>query len=351
MKRSTAKILLYLVTAIALLGIVLMRNNHSNADDAQTSSDYRMLTGTVFNTIYHIQYDDTTNYHKEIKVLFDEFDASLSMFNPNSQITRINQGDTSIVIDKYLRVLLDKAYEVSELTGGAFDITVAPLTNLWGFGFKNAKTVSPQVVDSILQFVGYQKTHVDAQGHFIKDDPRIVLDASSIAKGYMCDVVADFLKEQGIKNYMVEIGGEINCSGLNSHHELWSVGINEPIEDSLSIETKLQNIMHITDCGVATSGNYRRFYTQDGRRYGHIIDPHSGYPVQQDILSSTVIAPNCITADALATAFMVMGSERSLRIIEADTTLMAYFICDAEDGENYKIFYSPKLRDMLSHNN
>lgn len=348
MKKGTAKILLYLVTAIALLCIVMFRQQ--KADEQNQERQYTLLQGSVFNTIYHIQYDDTTNYHSQIRELFDAFDASLSMFNPESQITRINNGDTSVVIDHYLTVLLDKAYQVSDLTDGAFDITVAPLTNLWGFGFKNAESVTQHVVDSLLQFVGYQKTHIDDAGHFVKDDPRIVLDASSIAKGYMCDVVADFLKEQGITNYMVEIGGEIACAGMNSRGDLWGVGINEPLDDSLSIENKLQDVVRITDCGVATSGNYRRFYTQDGRRYGHIIDPHTGYPVQQDILSSTVIAPNCITADALATAFMVLGSKRSMQIIEADTTLMAYFICSPEQGDGYNIIYSPKLQNMLSHN-
>lgn len=347
MKRNTAKILLYLVTAVALMGIAMLR--HSATNESNEKGDYTLLSGTVFNTIYHIQYDDTTNYHREIQQLFTDFDASLSMFNKESLITRINQGDTSVVINDYLRTVLEKSYEISQLTNGAFDITVAPLTNLWGFGFKNADNVSPEVVDSILQFVGFQKTRIDKNGHFIKDDPRIVLDASSIAKGYMCDVVADFLREHNVVNYMVEIGGEITCAGQNSKGSNWGVGINEPLEDSLSVENKLQNIVRITNCGVATSGNYRRFYTENGRRYGHIIDPHSGYPVQQDILSSTVIAPDCITADALATAFMVMGSERAMRIIEADTTLMAYFICSSKnDGEKYEILYSPKLKNMLS---
>lgn len=347
MRRSSAKILLYLMTAIAMTAIAMLRR--PKAPNPDESGAYTLLEGSVFHTIYHIQYDDPTNYHAEIRQLFNEFDASLSMFNDTSLITRINQGDTTVVLNSYLRTVLDKSYEVSRLTQGAFDITVAPLTNLWGFGFKNADNVSAEVVDSILQFVGYHRTRIDEQGHFVKDDPRIILDASSIAKGYMCDVVADFLRGRGVSNFMVEIGGEITCAGTNAKGNLWSVGINEPLDDSLSVETQLQNIVHITDCGVATSGNYRRFYTENGRRYGHIIDPHSGYPVQQDILSSTVIAPTCITADALATAFMVMGSERSMRIIEADTTLMAYFICTSQqDGEKYEVVYSPKLKEMLS---
>lgn len=347
MSKGTAKILLYLVTAIAIFGIAMLRKPQNT--EPNSIGSFTQIEGTVFNTVYHIQYDAPTDYHPQIRQLFDEFDASLSMFNKESLITRINQNDTSVVLNHYLRTVIEKAYEISDLTGGAFDITVAPLTNLWGFGFKNADNVTPQTVDSILQFVGYQKTHIDDRGRFVKDDPRIVLDASSIAKGYMCDVVADFLRQQGVTSFMVEIGGEIVCSGLNSKGKLWGVGINEPVDDSLSIETRLYDIMRISDCAVATSGNYRRYYTDNGRRYGHIIDPHSGYPVQQDILSSTVVGPDCITADALATAFMVIGSERAMRIIEADTTLMAYFICSSPDDEDYRLVFSPRLKQHLSN--
>ena len=347
MSKGTAKILLYLVTAIAVFSITMMRQP-TPPDEAPRQ--YTMLEGMVFNTVYHIQYDDAAHYGQDIQRLFDEFDASLSMFNKESLITRINQNDTTVELNHYLRTVLEKSYEVSRLTDGAFDITVAPLTNLWGFGFKNADNVSPATVDSILQFVGYDKTRIDEQGRFQKDDPRIVLDASSIAKGYMCDVVADYLRSRGVHDFMVEIGGEITCSGHNPRGALWGIGINEPDDDSLSINTRLHEIVYLTDCGVATSGNYRRFYTENGRRYGHIIDPHTGYPVQQDILSSTVIAPDCITADALATAFMVMGSERAMQVIEADTTLMAYFICSsAEQQDQYNIIFSPKLKDMLSN--
>lgn len=346
MSSRTAKVLLYLVTALCLFGITMFRHSRQQTDNA--SGPYTMLEGTVFHTIYHIQYDDTTNYNTDIQRLFREFDGSLSMFNDTSLITRVNQGDTSVIANHYLRTVVKKALEVSQISQGAFDITVAPLVNLWGFGFKNAENVSQQTVDSILQFVGYQKLHLLDDGHIVKDDPRMILDASSIAKGYMCDIVGDFLHDKGVKNYMVEIGGEITCAGNNSHGEHWSIGINEPIEDSIQTSTALRDILRITDCSVATSGNYRNFYYKGGRRFAHIIDPHTGYPAQHDILSSTVIAPNCLTADALATSFMVLGSQRSLRILEADTTLMAYFICSVPDADTLQVIYSPKLKHMLT---
>lgn len=350
MSKRTAKLLIYLVAAICIFGISMHRRS-STKEVHNDPGSFSQLEGTVFHTVYHIQYEGKEDYQKDIQQLFREFDGSLSMFNDTSLITRINQGDSSVIVNDYLRTVLNKSLEVSELTQGAFDITVAPLVNLWGFGFKNAENVSQQTVDSILQFVGYDKIHLLEDGHVTKDDPRIILDASSIAKGYMCDVVADYLKSKDVNNFMVEIGGEITCAGHNSKGKLWSIGINEPIEDSLQTTNILRDIMHLTDCSVATSGNYRNFYYKDGRRYAHIIDPHTGYPAQYDILSSTVVAPNCITADALATSFMVLGSQRALRILEADSTLMAYFICSNPESDSYRVIYSPKLKDMLSGKN
>jgi len=347
MSSRKAKILLYLSTALCLLGITMFRHSRQQADNP--SGPYTFLEGTVFHTIYHIQYDDKNDYNTEIQQLFRDFDASLSMFNDTSLITRVNQGDTNVVANHYLRTVVKKSLEVSQVTQGAFDITVAPLVNLWGFGFKNADQVSQQTVDSILQFIGYQKLHLLDDGHIVKDDPRMVLDASSIAKGYMCDVVGDFLRSKGVENFMVEIGGEISCAGHNAHGDLWSIGINEPIEeDSLQSQSALRDIIRLTDCGVATSGNYRNYYYKEGRRYAHIIDPHTGYPAQYDILSSTVIAPNCLTADAYATSFMVLGSQRALRVLEADTTLMAYFICSVPGADTLHVVYSPKLKHMLA---
>ena len=347
MNQKTAKTLLYLSTAICLLCIVLFRQ-HRQQNEGQSAVTFTRIEGSVFHTFYHIQYGDTTDYHPQIKQLFAEFDGSLSMFNDTSIISRMNQNDPTVLANSYVRAVFDKALEVSNRTNGAFDITVAPLVNLWGFGFKNSDNVNQQMIDSILPFVGYQGVCLDIEGRLHKNDPRTILDASSIAKGYMCDVVAQFLEAQGVYDYMVEIGGELAIGGHNAKGDLWSVGINQPVNDSLQIgQPELRDIMHITNCGVATSGNYRNFYYKDGQRYAHTIDPKTGYPVQQDILSSTVIAPDCMTADAYATAFMVMGSEHALRVLEADSTLMAYFIVTKPDSEETDVIYSPGLKKML----
>lgn len=340
------KKIIYIVVAIGLVALAMCRTKEA---ETQVLS-YHKLEGTVFHTIYHITYQGERDYHDEIKQLFKEFDGSLSMFNDTSIITRMNNCDTSVVANRYFRHVFTKAMEVSEATGGAFDFTVAPLVNLWGFGFKNSDNVSQAAIDSILQFVGYKTVHLDEEGHLHKDDPRTIMDASSIAKGYMSDVVADFLREQGVENYMVEIGGEVALNGVNPKGSSWSIGINKPTDDSTQVNSELQDILYMSEGGVATSGNYRNFYYKDGKKYAHTIDPHTGYPIQQDILSSTVIARDCMTADAYATAFMVLGKEKAMEVLAKDTTLMAYFIVDAPDADGnggYEIVYSPALEQRL----
>ena len=340
------KRIIYIIVAIGLVALAMCRTK-----EAETQAlSYHKLEGSVFHTIYHITYQGDRDYHDEIKQLFKEFDGSLSMFNDTSIITRMNNCDTSVVANRYFRHVFTKAMEVSEATGGAFDITVAPLVNLWGFGFKNSDNVSQAAIDSILQFVGYKTVHLDEEGHLHKDDPRTIMDASSIAKGYMSDVVADFLREQGVENYMVEIGGEVALNGVNPKGSRWSIGINKPTDDSTQVNSELQDILYMSEGGVATSGNYRNFYYKDGKKYAHTIDPHTGYPIQQDILSSTVIARDCMTADAYATAFMVLGKEKAMEVLAKDTTLMAYFIVDAPDADGnggYEIVYSPALEQRL----
>lgn len=340
------KRIIYIIVAIGLVALAMCRTK-----EAETQAlSYHKLEGSVFHTIYHITYQGERDYHDEIKQLFKEFDGSLSMFNDTSIITRMNNCDTSVVANRYFRHVFTKAMEVSEATGGAFDITVAPLVNLWGFGFKNSDNVSQAAIDSILQFVGYKTVHLDEEGHLHKDDPRTIMDASSIAKGYMSDVVADFLREQGVENYMVEIGGEVALNGVNPKGSRWSIGINKPTDDSTQVNSELQDILYMSEGGVATSGNYRNFYYKDGKKYAHTIDPHTGYPIQQDILSSTVIARDCMTADAYATAFMVLGKEKAMEVLAKDTTLMAYFIVDATDADGnggYEIVYSPALEQRL----
>ena len=246
------------------------------------------------------------------------------------------------------RYVFNLAHEVSGNTNGAFDITVAPLVNAWGFGFEKKDSVNSDQIRSLLQSVGYRKVSLSQSGRVMKQNPDTKLDCSAIAKGYGCDVVAGLFDELGIKNYLIEIGGEIVAKGENAKQQKWSIGINRPVDDSLMVNNKVAAVLELTDCGLATSGNYRRFYYKNGKRYAHTIDPRTGYPVQHTLLSSTVIAKNCATADAYATAFMVLGIDSAKIVLANHPELEAYFIYSDSKG-GYGVWMSQKLSEQMAH--
>ena len=310
----------------------------------QKQPPFRTNEGLVFGTIYKITYQHQEDLHNDIKAALMEVDNALSPYNKNSIISRINHNQDTLLNEHFTHVF-ELAQKISTETEGAFDITVAPLVNAWGFGFKHSIDIAPNVIDSIGQFVGYQKIRL-SDGKITKDDPRPMLDCSAIAKGYGVDVVARTLDKKGVQHYMVDIGGEVVVKGKNSRMKTWRIGINKPVEDSLSINQELQTILEVSGVGMATSGNYRKFYYKDGKRYAHTIDPRIGHPVQHSILSATVIAKDCTTADAYATAFMVMGLEKSMEFCKAHPELDAYFICDGE-GDTYEIHYTPGMERFM----
>ena len=310
----------------------------------QKQPPFRTNEGLVFGTIYKITYQHQEDLHNDIKAALMEVDNALSPYNKNSIISRINHNQDTLLNEHFTHVF-ELAQKISTETEGAFDITVAPLVNAWGFGFKHSIDIAPNVIDSIGQFVGYQKIRL-SDGKITKDDPRTMLDCSAIAKGYGVDVVARTLDKKGVQHYMVDIGGEVVVKGKNSRMKTWRIGINKPVEDSLSINQELQTILEVSGVGMATSGNHRKFYYKDGNRYAHTIDPPIGHPVQHSILSATVIAKDCTTADAYATAFMVMGLEKSMEFCKAHPELDAYFICDGE-GESYEIHYTPGMERFM----
>ena len=305
---------------------------------------FRTNEGMVFGTIYKITYQHNDDLQNEIKAAMMEVDNSLSPYNPNSIITRINHNEDTVLNEHFLHVF-NLAQQISTETEGAFDITVAPLVNAWGFGFKHSIDIDPSVIDSLRQFVGYQKIKLE-DGKIVKEDVRTMLDCSAIAKGYGVDRVARLLDQKGVQHYMVDIGGEVVLKGKNPRMKTWRIGINKPVEDSLSVNQELQTILEVSGVGMATSGNYRKFYYKDGKRYAHTIDPRVGTPVQHNILSATVIAKDCTTADAYATAFMVMGLEEAKAFCEAHPELHAYFICDGE-GDSYEIFATPGMEKWM----
>lgn len=307
---------------------------------------YQTNEGMVFGTIYKITYQSKENLKPEIEAALQKVDNSLSPFNKQSVITHVNNNE-NMEVDSLFTQVFQLSKEISEETHGAFDITVAPLVNAWGFGFKNATNVTDAVIDSLQEFVGIDKIDL-INGKIVKKDPRVILDCSAIAKGYGVDCVARLLDSKGVKNYMIDIGGELVMKGKNPKMETWRIGINKPIDDSLSVNQELQTVLEITDVGLATSGNYRNFYYKDGKKYAHTIDPRTGYPIQHNILSSTVVAKDCATADAYATSFMVLGLDSAKTICNAHPELDAYFIYTKEDGST-DIYFTEGMKRYLKN--
>lgn len=299
--------------------------------EAWNDADIQKCSGSVFGTEYHITYQNGGDIHNELKEVMADVDNSLSPFNKESVITAINNGN-NVEADSMFTEVFDMAKNVAEETQGAFDITVAPLVNAWGFGFKNKIDVSKEKIDSIRKYVGFEKVHME-NGKVIKEDKNIMLDCSAIAKGYGVDAVGRYLEKKKIRNYMVEIGGEIRVKGCNPEGRLWKVGISKPIDDSLNVNGEIQEVLMVSDIAIATSGNYRNFYIKDNKKYAHTLDPRTGYPVQHSILSSTVVAPTCALADAYATSFMVVGLDEAKKILARHKELQAYFIYTDSKGK------------------
>lgn len=295
------------------------------------NAPYRHSEGKVFGTFYSITYQSSDDLQQDIDAALKRVDNSLSMFNEKSTIARLNRGENP-VIDDNLLYLFPRAMKVSEATDGAFDITVAPLVNAWGFGFKKEQWPTDEEIDSLKAFVGYKTIHLNDRT-ITKDNPNTMIDLSAIAKGYGSDAVAKALDKAKVKNYMVEIGGEVVVKGQNGKGKNWKIGIAKPSDNPEKQENGYQCILSITDCAVATSGNYRNFFYKDGVKYAHTIDPRTGRPVQQDIISATVVAPHCYEADAFATSFMVTGLEKAKAILAKQTQLHAYLIYIDKDGK------------------
>ena len=310
----------------------------------QHNMPYQHNRGSVFGTFYSITYQCDNDLQKEIEAELKKVDQALSMFNQESIISKVNRNEKVELNEMFLQVIT-LAQKVSQDTDGAFDITVAPLVNAWGFGFKTGDKPSGTSIDSLMSTVGYKKISLKGRQLF-KENKNTMLDCSAIAKGYGSDVVAAFLKKRGIDNFMVEIGGEVVTQGISEKRVPWRIGVTKPTDDSLSVDNELQTVLNVTNKAMATSGNYRNFYYKDGKKYAHTIDPKTGYPVQHSLLSATVLADNCATADAYATSFMVMGIEKAKGVLERHPELMAYFIYTDERG-NLAVWYSPSMKDKI----
>ncbi len=322
--------IIFLNSALLLLSVTIFTGCNK--------AEYRIIDGFTQGTTYHIAYSDDKGVALDslVEAILKNIDLSLSVYNKESLITKINNGE-DLSVDTLFRNVFNRSYEIYKLSGGLFDVSAAPLFNIWGFGFKNKMNITQERVDSALQLTGMDKISID-ESKVIRTIPNVTLNFNAIAQGYTADVIASEFEKLGIINYLIEVGGEIFCKGVNPKGKKWSVGIDRPVDGNMIQGEDLQDILLLSGGGLATSGNYRKFYEEDGQKYSHTINPLTGYPAKESILSATVTAPDAMTADAYATWFMVAGVEKAIEIIENDPTIEGYLVYS--QGEAVKVYKS-----------
>jgi len=334
-KKKSRLQLLWVIPLLVATIYILYNNNNAT---------YKVASGRVFGTIYNITYKYTRDLQPDIEEELARLDVSLNPFNENSIISKVNRNE-EVKVDSFFQTVFNRAQEISKETNGAFDGTIASLANAWGFGFKKGEWPDSTMIDSLLKLTDYRQISLE-NGKVVKADPRIMISYSAVAKGYATDVVAQFLNRKGVENFMVDIGGELVLKGINTHGEPWRLGIPTPKEDLIAQNREYKIRLQLTDRGIATSGNYRNFYYKDGKRYAHTIDPRTGYPVEHSLLSATVVAKDCMTADALATAFMVIGLEEAEKFANNYPEIGVCFIYSDDDG-NYQTYITDNLKQYV----
>ena len=298
------------------------------------------LEGTAQGTSYHITYYDSKgrNFQPAIEKILKAFDQSVSTYQPNSIISRINSNQKNVKVDTYFITCFNKAKEVWKNTDGAFDPTVYPIVNAWGWGPGKKQKIEKEKIDSMLQFVNFDLIELKGK-KIIKKDPRVALDFNAFAQGYSVDVVSDFLTKKGIQSFIVEIGGEVYAKGKKPNGSNWTIGIEKPLDNKVS-ENPIKAIAKLENRAIATSGNYRRFVVEDGVKYAHHIDPKTGYPTKNNLLSASIFSAQCISSDANATGVLVMGLEKAKVFLAAHPELQAYLIYSDEQG-NFQVYETP----------
>ena len=284
-----------------------------------------MLQGLAQGSYYAVTYYDEQNrdFQCEIDSIFHAVDLSVNLWVDSSVISKVNRNE-KVVLDSIFIDNFNIAQQAATLSDGYFDPTVSPIVAAWGFSYKSGDSLTPQLIDSLRALVDYRKVRIE-NGEVVKENPNITLDFNAIAQGYTSDLIARFLESRGIKNYLVDTGGEIMARGSKPDGQPWIVGIEKPAENWDS-ERILQTRIAVRDKGLVTSGSTRKYVERKGKRYSHCIDPKTGYPVEHNVLSVTVLAENSVWADALASICMVMGMEKSLPLIESLDGVEAYYI-------------------------
>ena len=291
-----------------------------------------VLQGLAQGSYYAVTYYDSLgrDFQRDIDSIFHAVDVSVNLWVDTSVISKVNRNE-EVTLDAIFIDNFNIAQEAARLSDGYFDPTISPIVAAWGFSYKHGDSITPQLIDSLKQLVGYRNISIE-NGKVVKANPAMTLDFNAIAQGYTSDLIAAFLDSRGIKNYLVDTGGEIMAKGCKPNGDSWIVGIEKPAEKWDS-EQVVQTRVALRDKGLVTSGSTRKYVERDGKRYSHCIDPHTGYPVEHQVLSVTVLAENSVWADALASICMVMGMEASLPLIEGMDGVEAYYIFVNAYGE------------------
>lgn len=312
----------------------------------QSNRDFIQLKGFTQGTTYAITYFDkeNRNFLEPIEGILESIDSSMSLYRDNSVISEFNRSQTGIVIDTLLAKVINLSLKISDETDGAFDITIGPLVKAWGFHMKRGEMPDQEIIDDLLKYAGHNMIELKSLS-LSKAFPEVIIDVNAIAQGYTVDVLADFLESNGVTNYLVELGGEVRTLGKSPRGKRWLVGVDKPEDNAIPGEN-FQVIISLSGESLVTSGNYRKFFVKDGRKYSHTIDPETGYPVNHSLLSATVIDRTAARADALATAFMVMGLERAKQWLALHPEVEAYLIFSDEQGD-YQVWMSDKMSERV----
>lgn len=323
-------------------GILLLVSCSQNASQQKIQ-----LTGQAQGTYYSITYFDdlNRNLQTEIDSLLKNYDMSVSLWEPNSILSRVNRNDTGVILDQIFIKNFELSKKISALSDGYFDFTISPLVQAWGFSFKQgADSLSVHDIDSLKLLVDWQKVEIE-NGKVVKENPNITIDFNAIAQGFSVDLTSAFLESKGIESYIVDIGGEIFAQGNKPNGKPWIVGIEKPSETKES-ERIIQHKIKLNNKGLATSGNYRKYIERNGKRFSHSINPKTGYPVEHNLLSVTVLAETAAEADALGTAFMIMGTEKAKLLLTQLQNVEAHFIMSGED-DIFETFSTPGFSSLI----
>lgn len=328
------KLLLFASTIILIL---------SSCQDVK----YQKIAGEAQGTTYHIVYNKDKMLKQDIDSVLLEIDLSVSNYNPDAILYKVNKNEPNITLDRHFITVFNKAMEISKASDGLFDITVGPLVNLYGFGTEAKGKINDTVVDSLLQYVGFDKVKI-VGNTLIKDNDGIIIDMNALAQGYSVDYVADFLERRGVKNYMIEIGGETLSKGHNEFGDAWRIGIEKPVENSDINNRQVELVVGIKDTkkALATSGNYRKFFVENGVKYTHTINPKTGYPSRDSLVSVTIMADDCMTADGYATACLVSGFEKAVKLVNEHDEIEAFLIYFDSQGK-YQFYFSNGFKKYI----